>query len=44
MKKIIFIVAAFLLVGCSSKTIEKKPIIQMQKQDANKAWQKLDKW
>jgi hypothetical protein len=33
-----------LLIGCASKEINKpNPSVQMQKQDANKAWRDLDK-
>jgi hypothetical protein len=40
------ILAGFILlfIGCASKKIIKpNPSVQMQKQDANKAWKELDK-
>ncbi|WP_168175745.1 lipoprotein [Nautilia sp. PV-1] len=44
MKKILFgICVLFFITGCSSKQeVNKANSIQMQKQDANKAWKELD--
>jgi len=43
MKKIILIMlAVFFIAGCAGKEINKADAIQMQKQDAQKAWKELD--
>jgi len=43
MKKIILIMlAVFFIAGCAGKEINKAGAIQMQKQDAKKAWMELD--
>ncbi len=43
MKKIILIILAiFYMAGCAGKDINKAGAIQMQKQDAQKAWMELD--
>ncbi|ROR38811.1 hypothetical protein [Caminibacter pacificus] len=45
MRYILLALIAIFVVGCSSKTIVKKqnPSVEMQKQDAQKAWKDLDK-
>lgn len=44
MKKLLLIgLGIFIFTGCSTKVIVKKDNSIQQKQDANKAWNKLDK-
>lgn len=45
MKKLVFIfMAGIFILGCSSKTVVKKDVysVEMQKQNAQKAWKDLD--
>ena len=42
--RVILVGLILLFIGCASKEINKpNPSVQMQKQDANKAWRELDK-
>ena len=44
MKKIFLVILGiFIFTGCTTKVIVKKDNTIQQKQDANKAWEKLDK-
>ncbi|WP_457559930.1 hypothetical protein [Caminibacter sp.] len=44
MKKILLIGLGLLFMGCSTKAVKKQnPSVEMQKQDAQKAWKELDK-
>ncbi|ACM92332.1 putative lipoprotein [Nautilia profundicola AmH] len=43
MKKVVFLILTILFIaGCASKEINNTDTIQMQKQDAEKAWRELD--
>jgi uncharacterized protein YceK len=44
MRYLVLVLGTCFLIGCSTKVIVKKqnPSVQMQKQDAQKAWRDLD--